>query len=224
MKGKDILSVWDEASIHEIFHQTGLVDNNLPYKVKFENFVNGKLRSTFYKRLGLKHIAYFKPATIRLQVGTRVIGKYFFTYLQGHRSQIDTFQTNSFSWITNGIVSKRKICWKFRPDQSILVESTSLDVQKPFSFVYCHKAGFIRYAKTQIARTWKYLNVLYISNFPISWLQKPLHFDQNSIIKLSEMYQIVSNHSINWNELKFIGKYWMIIVFLSTFSGVYWSF
>ena len=77
MKGKDILSVWDEASIHEIFHQTGLVDNNLPYKVKFENFVNGKLRSTFYKRLGLKHIAYFKPATIRLQVGTRVIGKYF---------------------------------------------------------------------------------------------------------------------------------------------------
>ena len=97
MKGKDILSVWDEASIHEIFHQTGLVDNNLPYKVKFENFVNGKLRSTFYKRLGLKHIAYFKPATIRLQVGTRVIGKYFFTYLQGHRSQIDTFQTNSFS-------------------------------------------------------------------------------------------------------------------------------
>lgn len=76
MKGKDILSVWDEASIHEIFHQTGLVDNNLPYKVKFENFVNGKLRSTFYKRLSLKHIAYFKPAIIRLQVGTRVIGKY----------------------------------------------------------------------------------------------------------------------------------------------------
>ena len=74
MKGKDILSVWDEASIHEI--QTGLaIDNTLPYKVKFENFVNGKLRSTFYKRLSLKHIAYHKPASVRLQVGTRVIGK-----------------------------------------------------------------------------------------------------------------------------------------------------
>ena len=75
MKGKDILSVWDEASIHEV--QTGLaIDNkDLPYKVKFENFVNGKLRSTFYKRLSLKHIAYFKPAPVRLQVGTRVIGK-----------------------------------------------------------------------------------------------------------------------------------------------------
>ena len=74
MKGKDILSVWDEASIHEI--QTGLaIDNTLPYKVKFENFVNGKLRSTFYKRLSLKHIAYYKPAPVRLQVGTRVIGE-----------------------------------------------------------------------------------------------------------------------------------------------------
>ena len=74
MKGKDILSVWDEASIHEIL--TGQVDNSLPYKVKFENYVNGKLRSTFYKRLSLKHIAYFKPASVRLQVGTRVIGKH----------------------------------------------------------------------------------------------------------------------------------------------------
>ena len=74
MKGKDILSVWDEASIHEIIN--GVVDNNLPYKVKFENFVNGKLRSTFYKRLSLKHIAYFNKAPVRLQVGTRVIGMY----------------------------------------------------------------------------------------------------------------------------------------------------
>jgi len=75
MKGKDILGVWDEASIHEI--QTGLaIDNTLPYKVKFENFVNGKLRSTFYKRLSLKHIAYHKPSPVRLQVGTRVIAVY----------------------------------------------------------------------------------------------------------------------------------------------------
>merc|ERR1719219_2870451 len=74
MKGKDILSVWDEASIHEIIN--GMVDNNLPYKVKFENFVNGKLRSTFYKRLSSKHIAYFNPAPVRLQVGTRVIAVY----------------------------------------------------------------------------------------------------------------------------------------------------
>ena len=74
MKGKDILSVWDEAIVSDV--STDAAENPLPYKVRFDHWVNGTRRSAFYKKLGLKHIAYNSPATVKLQVGTRIIAVY----------------------------------------------------------------------------------------------------------------------------------------------------
>ena len=75
MKGKDILSVWDEAVVTEV-SSVDSPDNPLPYKVRFDHWVNGTRRSAFYKKLGLKHIAYNWAATVKLQVGTRIIAVY----------------------------------------------------------------------------------------------------------------------------------------------------
>ena len=73
MKGKDILSVWDEATMAEIES----ADNNpLPFKVRFDTYVNGQRKSAFYKKLNMRHIAYNVAATVKLQVGTRIIAVY----------------------------------------------------------------------------------------------------------------------------------------------------
>ncbi len=73
MKGKDILSVWESAIVSEIVPGSQISD---PYKVKFEVWSHGKLKTAVYKRLSLKHIAYANPAPVRLQVGTRIIAVY----------------------------------------------------------------------------------------------------------------------------------------------------
>ena len=75
MKGKDILSVWDDATVSEIMAVVAGMNDLCPYKVKFDHLVAGKIKSSFYKRLGLKHIAYYSASKVRLQVGTRIIGK-----------------------------------------------------------------------------------------------------------------------------------------------------
>ena len=75
MRGKDILGVWDKSSIYEISQAPG--DASTPYKVKFDPAVyQGRQKQAFIKKLSLKNIAYFDPAPVRLQVGTRIIGKY----------------------------------------------------------------------------------------------------------------------------------------------------
>ena len=75
MRGKDILGVWDKSSIYEISQAPA--DVNTPYKVKFDPVVfQGRQKQAFIKKLSLKNIAYFDPAPVRLQVGTRIIGKY----------------------------------------------------------------------------------------------------------------------------------------------------
>ena len=75
MRGKDILGVWDKSTIYEISQAP--TDANTPYKVKFDPVVyQGRQKQAFIKKLSLKNIAYFDPAPVRLQVGTRIIGKY----------------------------------------------------------------------------------------------------------------------------------------------------
>ena len=86
MRGKDILGVWDKSTIYEISQAP--TDANTPYKVKFDPVVyQGRQKQAFIKKLSLKNIAYFDPAPVRLQVGTRIIGKYIIHLL-------DIFQPN----------------------------------------------------------------------------------------------------------------------------------
>ena len=73
MKGKDILSVWDEAIVAEV---ESAESSPLPFKVRFDTYVNGVRKSSFLKKLSSRHIAYNVAATVKLQVGTRIIAVY----------------------------------------------------------------------------------------------------------------------------------------------------
>ena len=86
--------MWDNATVYEINHHT---DPQEPYKVKFDARIidevkkqvsdftkfhdfSKKLREIFFsqafsKKVRSKYIAYTEPAKVRLQVGTRIVGK-----------------------------------------------------------------------------------------------------------------------------------------------------
>ena len=65
--------VWDNATVYEINHHT---DPQEPYKVKFDaGIIQGVKKQAFSKKVRSKYIAYTEPAKVRLQVGTRIVGK-----------------------------------------------------------------------------------------------------------------------------------------------------
>ena len=70
MRGS-ILNDWKEGVVIEINDK----DGEKLYKLRFETTVAGKTTKNIQtKILALKHLAYYDPATVRLQVGTRIIG------------------------------------------------------------------------------------------------------------------------------------------------------
>jgi histone-lysine N-methyltransferase SETDB1 len=73
MRG-NILNVWKDGSVNEI--STLPQDETNPYKIRFEVWMSGRLKNAHHRKLQLKHIAYTVPATVKLQVGTRIIGVY----------------------------------------------------------------------------------------------------------------------------------------------------
>ena len=67
----NILNVWKIGHVSEVI--SGL---DAKYKVRFETLHNDKSVSSYVKVLSLKQLAYDSPASVRLQVGTRIIGIY----------------------------------------------------------------------------------------------------------------------------------------------------
>ena len=67
----NILNVWKTADVVDIVPGT-----ETKYKLRFETLRQDKCASSYIKTLSGKHLAYEFPASVRLQVGTRIIGIY----------------------------------------------------------------------------------------------------------------------------------------------------
>ena len=72
MRAKDILGVWEKSTISEISQAP--IDKIAPFKIRFDPV--GRTNHVISKKLGSKFIAYFDPAPVKLQVGTRIIAVY----------------------------------------------------------------------------------------------------------------------------------------------------
>ena len=64
------LQVWKDGVVIEVIDK----ENEKQFKLRFEVFSDGRLKNVQKKTLALKHLAHVQPASVRLQVGTRVIG------------------------------------------------------------------------------------------------------------------------------------------------------
>ena len=65
MRG-NLLNVWKEGAVVEVIEKEK--ENDKSFKLRFEVFVDGKLKNVQKKILALKHLAYTFPAPVRLQV------------------------------------------------------------------------------------------------------------------------------------------------------------